>query len=351
MQQNPKSCHVVASTLRRIATCAGSLSRSDRIEVGWIHETAPVVQPASPCSVLRPCRRLTSPRAPYSGTSPRRAGRQLERLLPRRPGRRRLGTSNETYLGAPNDAAFFGTQNYNTGGGFVGGVIGYNVQAGPAVFGIEGDYHWSAITGRSDIINVGPPSVLDTYYTALRSSGDIKGRLGYADGATLWFVSGGAAVGDIQHRYNAGLAPPSVIASDTRWGRTIGAGVENMLRRTVGQVRGHLHRSRQGRADPVLARAQRSFGVERYLPHRQIRHQLPLSTRRAPWSPRSTEPAADRAPPSPHRTAGGRPCAPALCAALRAQPLRCAFSVHCGFPDTHFQHFYVETRERHATLL
>ncbi len=139
------------------------------------------------------------------------------------------GTSNETYLGAPNDAAFYGTQNYNTGGGFIGGVIGYNVQAGPAVFGIEGDYHWSAITGRSDIINVGPPSVLDSYYTALRSFGDIKGRLGYADGATLWFVSGGAAVGDIQHRYNAGLAPPSVSASDTRWGWTIGAGVEYML--------------------------------------------------------------------------------------------------------------------------
>ena len=81
--------------------------------------------------------------------------------------------------------------------------------------GIEGDYHWAAVTGRSDVINVGPPSVLDTYYTELRSFGDIKGRLGYADGATLWFVSGGAAVGDILHRYNAGLAPPS--ASRSTW--------------------------------------------------------------------------------------------------------------------------------------
>ncbi|MGF6308962.1 hypothetical protein ABIB82_002985 [Bradyrhizobium sp. i1.8.4] len=33
-------------------------------------------------------------------------------------------TSNETYLGAPNDAAFISTQGYNTSGGFVGGVIG-----------------------------------------------------------------------------------------------------------------------------------------------------------------------------------------------------------------------------------
>lgn len=139
------------------------------------------------------------------------------------------GTSKETYLGAPNDAAFIGTQNYTTSGGFVGGVIGYNWQAGPAVFGLEGDYHWSGINGRSDIINVGPPSALDTYYTALRSFGDIKGRLGYADGPALWFVSGGAAVGDIQHRYSAGLLPPSVDASDVKWGWTAGAGVEYMF--------------------------------------------------------------------------------------------------------------------------
>ena len=139
------------------------------------------------------------------------------------------GTSKETFVGAPNDAAFLGTQNYNTSGGFVGGVIGYNWQAGPAVFGLEGDYHWSAISGKSDIINVGPPSLYDTYYTELRSFGDIKARLGYADGAALWFVSGGAAVGDILHRYNAGLVQPSVSTSDTRWGWTVGAGVEYMF--------------------------------------------------------------------------------------------------------------------------
>ncbi|KJC36185.1 membrane protein [Bradyrhizobium sp. LTSP885] len=139
------------------------------------------------------------------------------------------GTSKETFRGAPNDPTFVGTQTYDTSGGFVGGVIGTNWQAGPAVFGLEGDYHWSGINGRSAVINVGPPSLLDTYYTALRSFGDIKGRLGYADGPALWFVSGGAAVGDIQHRYSAGLVPPSVSASETRWGWTVGAGVEYMF--------------------------------------------------------------------------------------------------------------------------
>jgi outer membrane immunogenic protein len=139
------------------------------------------------------------------------------------------GSSNETYLGAANTPAFVGTQNYGTNGGFVGGVIGVNWQTGPAVFGVEGDYHWSGINGRSGIINVGPPDIYDTYNTALRSFGDIKGRLGYAAGPALWFVSGGAAVGDIQHRYSPGLNPPSYEASDVRWGWTVGAGVEYMF--------------------------------------------------------------------------------------------------------------------------
>ena len=62
------------------------------------------------------------------------------------------------------------------------------------MFGIEGDYHWADISGRSAQINTG---VGDTYFTKIRGFGDIKGRLGYSTGPALWFVSGGAAVGDI----------------------------------------------------------------------------------------------------------------------------------------------------------
>lgn len=74
-------------------------------------------------------------------------------------------------------------------------------------------------------------------YTELCSFGDIKGRLGYADGPALWFVSGGAAVGDILHHYNAGLIPPSVSASDTRWGRIAGAPAPNTCSRRTGRPR------------------------------------------------------------------------------------------------------------------
>jgi outer membrane immunogenic protein len=142
------------------------------------------------------------------------------------------GTSDETYFFGPNTPAFNGSQSYDTSGGFAGGVAGYNWQSGAVVFGLEGDYHWANIDGRSAVINVGPPNLGDTYYTRLRGFGDIKGRLGYAAGPALFFVSGGAAVGDIQHRYDAALnggAANSFASNNTRWGWTVGAGAEYMF--------------------------------------------------------------------------------------------------------------------------
>jgi outer membrane immunogenic protein len=140
------------------------------------------------------------------------------------------GRSNETFFGAPNAAGFAGTQNYDTTGGFVGGVGGYNWQVGSTVFGIEGDYHWADINGRSNVINTAL-GYGDTYYTKLRGFGDIKGRLGYAAGPALLFVSGGAAVGDLQHRYDAGTNPfsASFVQNNWRWGWTLGAGAEYMF--------------------------------------------------------------------------------------------------------------------------
>jgi len=139
------------------------------------------------------------------------------------------GRSNETFFLAPNTAIFAGTQNYDITGGFVGGVLGYNWQVDNVVFGIEGDYHWADINGRSGVINAG---LGDTYFTRIRSFGDIKGRLGWAAGPALFFVSGGAAVGDLQHRYDAALnggAANSFAQNNWRWGWTIGAGAEYMF--------------------------------------------------------------------------------------------------------------------------
>ena len=138
------------------------------------------------------------------------------------------GSSNEVFVGAPNTAIFAGTQKYTTSGGFAGGDFGYNWQTGAMVLGLEGDYHWADISGRSGVINAG---LGDTYFTKLRGFGDIKGRLGYAVGPALLFVSGGAAVGDLQHRYDPALnlLGGTFVQNTTRWGYTVGAGVEYMF--------------------------------------------------------------------------------------------------------------------------
>jgi outer membrane immunogenic protein len=135
------------------------------------------------------------------------------------------GSSEEVFFGGPNTATFLGSQKYDTSGGFAGGVAGYNWQTGAFVLGIEGDYHWADINGRSSVVNAG---VGDTYFTQLRGFGDIKGRLGYSTGPALFFVSGGAAVGDIQHRYD-GVPGNVFVQNTTRWGYTVGAGVEYMF--------------------------------------------------------------------------------------------------------------------------
>ena len=134
------------------------------------------------------------------------------------------GRSDETFFNAPNGFGFAGTQRYDINGGFAGGVIGYNWQVDNIVFGLEGDYHWADINGRSGVITAG---LGDSYFTKLRGFGDIKGRLGWAAGPALFFVSGGAAVGDLQHRYDNPAF--STIQNDWRWGWTIGAGAEYMF--------------------------------------------------------------------------------------------------------------------------
>ncbi|UFZ05874.1 outer membrane beta-barrel protein [Bradyrhizobium ontarionense] len=140
------------------------------------------------------------------------------------------GRSDETYFFAPNVVGFTPTQRYDISGGFVGGVVGYNWQVDNIVFGLEGDYHWADINGRSAVISSGA-GFGDTYFTKLRGFGDIKGRLGWATGPALLFVSGGASVGDLQHRYDPGIAPPpaGAVQNDWRWGWTIGAGAEYMF--------------------------------------------------------------------------------------------------------------------------
>ena len=146
------------------------------------------------------------------------------------------GTSREFFGNAPNSPTQLFTQNYNISGGIAGGVAGYNWQANSWVFGVEADYNWSNISGRSGVINVGPPNLGDTYFTNVRSYGDVKGRVGWAADSNrlLVYVDGGVAFAQLNHHYDAALnggAANTFIANASKTGWTAGIGLEYLLTR------------------------------------------------------------------------------------------------------------------------
>jgi outer membrane immunogenic protein len=112
-------------------------------------------------------------------------------------------------------SAWDSTGGFNTSGGLVGGTIGYNYQAGAAVFGLEGDIDWANINGTT---NNGCPLGCKTRDDWLST---VRGRLGYAADRFMPFITGGAAFGDIKTS-----TPGFVGATSDRAGWTVGAGLE-----------------------------------------------------------------------------------------------------------------------------
>jgi outer membrane immunogenic protein len=116
-------------------------------------------------------------------------------------------------------SAATGASTLDTSGGLVGGTIGYNYQMGQWVLGLEGDVDWSDIAGSTTAVPCTTSCEMRNFWL-----GTARGRLGYAVGRVLPFVTAGAAFGDIK-------ATPTGFAGerDTKTGWTAGAGVEVAL--------------------------------------------------------------------------------------------------------------------------
>ena len=106
-------------------------------------------------------------------------------------------------------------------GGTVGGQIGYRMQSGQWVFGVEGQGNWADFSGSNTSALTGL-----TDRTKIDSFGLITGQVGYAWNNVLVYVKGGAAV--VGAKYDVRTPAGAFVASsdDTRWGGTIGAGLE-----------------------------------------------------------------------------------------------------------------------------
>jgi outer membrane immunogenic protein len=107
------------------------------------------------------------------------------------------------------------TGGFNVNGPMVGATIGYNLQFGSFVVGLEGDADWTSIKG-STTINC--PSTCQTTNNWLATA---RGRIGYAFDRFLPYFTAGAAFGDVK-----GTVGTFGSFTATRVGWTGGAGIE-----------------------------------------------------------------------------------------------------------------------------
>ena len=122
-----------------------------------------------------------------------------------------FGQSNWT------DPVFGNTGNFDVSGGLFGGAVGANYQTGPWVFGVEGDWDWTSLSGTT--FNGSCAFVGCT--TQSNWLATVRGRAGWAWDRVLFYGTAGAAFANVQAA--AGAFP---FMSSTEPGWTAGVGLE-----------------------------------------------------------------------------------------------------------------------------
>ena len=102
---------------------------------------------------------------------------------------------------------------------------GYNLEAWNLVLGLEADFN--VASASSDACILGTCGLM--YETKLSEFATVRGRLGYALGRALIYVTGGLATGHISHRVTDSVYPASWSSRAWRTGWTAATGVEFML--------------------------------------------------------------------------------------------------------------------------
>ncbi len=127
---------------------------------------------------------------------------------------------------------FVATNTGNRASGFtVGGQLGYNYQFGNLVLGLETDMQWSDIKASHQATTVASAASGYTYADirhGINWFGTTRGRLGYAFGRVMPYVTGGVAYGEVEARgvQAAAGALISGARTETTVGWAAGAGAE-----------------------------------------------------------------------------------------------------------------------------
>jgi outer membrane immunogenic protein len=163
--------------------------------------------------------------------------------------------TNNSFFGSPLAIALVestaASQSLN-GSTLTGGLqMGYNWQFNSLVAGIEADINGNASgtkTASSTVVYFPPNPQAFTLVQSIKNDwmGTLRGRLGYAAGPTLFYVTGGLAFGDVSvsRTFSDTIVPglvQTVSNSNTRTGWTLGAGFEYALSRDWSVKGEYLH--------------------------------------------------------------------------------------------------------------
>jgi outer membrane immunogenic protein len=113
-------------------------------------------------------------------------------------------------------------------GGLVGGQLGYRWQSAAWVFGIEAMGDWANLKGSNPSLFFGPVfGPATTNQTKANAIGLFTGSVGVAINNVLLYVKGGGAgINDKYFGINTATGAAFDSAKETRWGGTVGAGIE-----------------------------------------------------------------------------------------------------------------------------
>jgi outer membrane immunogenic protein len=133
------------------------------------------------------------------------------------------------FLGYP------GLSNDQSNGFAGGGTLGFNLQTGSLVYGLEADLSW--LSNKSTYVD--PNGAINNFYPSetnrLNDLGTVRGRLGLAVDRTLFYFTAGVAMGEVANTvlYNSTKFPtfntPSFNIDSTRVGWVVGSGLERAL--------------------------------------------------------------------------------------------------------------------------
>ena len=124
------------------------------------------------------------------------------------------------------------------------GHAGFNWQAGAFVLGVEADIGALYSQGVAHFPGVDPSKGPDSLSTGYDWLGTARARAGYATGAHLFYVTGGYAVGRVNHEYLYAIGhfnSQRFNTAQTRSGWTAGLGWELALNRHLSFKAEYLH--------------------------------------------------------------------------------------------------------------